>query len=272
MNNTGTLLLLAGAGVFILMASRRRGATGSTRREPGPVEPPGAAVGHASDVAWFSASYEDLDIGDANTDSGTPRIYGRPTTRYHEILKNNMDPYGRAQLGMLYQVRASDTPISVCCEALYGTRECNTPEMRACAIELLIRMYCGPWNQALYAVEIENIHDYPSEIDDRISVGISFEPIYQDNRKRIEDGLRPTAGMGFRFPLVWVPMIDVDLLESGIVTTRGMYHSDTYGAIGGNMIDPPKEILDIGFEYVTKSKVGCNLPEGDFRKILVTDS
>jgi len=232
-------------------------------------------------MPWVGGGGTDLD-SEVYVDFGAsepsvavaPQISMSPPHKYVGALGGNVDPRGRVQLGMLYRIKAGDTPLEVCREALFGSREpVADPLKRRAVIELLVRIYCSPWNQALYAIPLENLKGYPREIDDYMSkYGISFDPVYQDNYHRITNGLRPTAGDGFKFALIWIPMIDVDRLDSsGVVTVEGMYHPDTEKGIGGLMIDPPREITDIGFEYVTRDRVGCDLPEGDFRRSLVAN-
>ena len=259
MASRSTILLLAGAGVIALAATRRRK---KIRREH-----PTEDAAPNSDV---NLDDED-DPTDESHDDFEPAEAPSPSTRA-ALLARHMDPEGRAQLGMLYQIRPGDTPLGVCCEALFGSRKPPvTPGAYQACKELLIRMDCGPWNQANYAVPIEELKDDHESIGAYFTQkGVSFHPIYQDNLQRILDGEQPSAEPGHSYALAWIPMINpVRFDDDMTVTTEGMFHPDTDDGRGGSMIDPPQEILDLGFAAVSGEEVGCDLPEGDFRRQVI---
>jgi hypothetical protein len=174
-----------------------------------------------------------------------------------------------ARLGGLYQIKPGDTLLTVAREALFGTRDpINDPDKRAAVLELAVRIDCSPWNQALYGASPEALNpDHPAVKNGWSQLGVSFNPIYTDNRSRMIAGQSPSAATGTKFAFIYIPMINLDLLDGeGRVTTEGMDYPDTMDGRGHNMIDPPLEILQMDFDDIVLDEVGCDLPEGDFRK------
>ena len=50
----------------------------------------------------------------------------------------------------------------------------------------------------------------------------------------------------------------------GTVTTQGMDYPDDETGMGHNMIDPPREILDLGtVDVAERDSYGCVIPEGE---------
>lgn len=191
-----------------------------------------------------------------------------------DVLLRVESPDGRAHLGHLYAVQPDDAPLAVMREALFGSREPVTELWkRQAAIDLLERVECGPWNQANYAVSPEALHpQHAALVKKRYSQrGIAFRPIYSNNRARMMLGQQPTSEPGQYYPYIWIPMIDIDYLDqSGEVTLKDMNWPDNIRGRGHSMIDPPFEIIDIGFDEITNSAVGCELPDGDFRRFVVS--
>lgn len=269
-SNRNAFLLLAGAGVLLLASANKR--KPRSRSRPNNKQP---------DEREGVFGDEDLDIEDSISDrnadfseevfsssnEGDESSQETPVTG-QKVLIDNIDPDGKANLGMLYQVREGDSPIDVCLEALFGSRDVQADQaMLAAAEELLVRINCGPWNQANYGVNLQSVDEYGSYFAHK---GVSFTPIYSDNFDRIHNGESPTSTPGDSFPLVWIPMINMDKFDKdGVITTEGMYYPDTADGRGGSMIDPPEEILSLGFEEISSQEVGCDLPEGDFRKTII---
>ena len=194
----------------------------------------------------------------------------QPTTML-EVLESLEDAGGLARLGSLYQVKSGDTLLEIACEALFGTRDVlKDPAMHRAVVELAIRIDCSPWNQTVYGRAKDQLRKGHPAISEGVSVlGISFDPVYVDNRMRMADSNAPSAASGNHFAYPWIPQINVDLFDSeGVVSTRGMDWPDTVEARGHNKIEPPKEILDLRFDDVVHRHVGCHLPDGDFRRTL----
>lgn len=193
-----------------------------------------------------------------------------------ETIDETEHPQKEASLGRLYQVRPIDDILTVAQEALYGTRhpfEALSEEERIAVLELALRIDCAPWNQALYAVPVEELEpDHPAIESEWSTLGVSFRPVYSANRARMLSGRRPTAEEGNHYAYIWIPMIDLIRFESeGVITVEGMVYEDTENGRGHSMIDPPLEILELGFEEVAADQVGCKFPEGDFRRSLEDD-
>jgi|GEM_PF-6422499 len=193
--------------------------------------------------------------------------------QFEEMVARWESKDGRAQMGRLYQIYYGDSLFEVAREALFGTRDpVLDAAKRAAVFEYAERIECSPWNQANYAVG-------PEELDERhaawvrkrhVQRGISFMPRYSDNKARMMMGLKPSAAAGDSYAFIWLPMINIDMFErDGVITLQGSNWPDTERAMGHSKIDPPSEIVDIGFESVSSSEVGCPLPEGDFRKTIV---
>ena len=248
------LLLLVGAGALLFLSGKKK-------------KKSAAASGSAD-----ASGQDDLDAEDQifETDDSQD-IEDRPSGT--DIIDRYTDPNGKAQLGMLYQVKYGDTPLEVAREALFGSRApVFEAWMRQAAKDLIVRIDCGPWNQAAYGVPLDELRDDHANIGGQFTQrGVSFKPRYSDNRQRIIDGLSPTSAPGNKLPMLWIPMIDLDRLDmEGLVTTEGMNYPDTENGLGGNMIDPPEEIINLGFEQVSATEVGCDLPEGDYRRTVVS--
>lgn len=274
----GRYQLIALTGAALVLASR-----GKKKRRKRPAAP--AEVEELSEEDLFgeweeegeggALEEEDLfeEIGEIDEDVEVP-LPGpadRSPATPAEVVLALEHPDQKAHLGGLYQIRPGDTPLIVAREALYGTRDpINDPEKRAAAIELAVRIDCSPWNQANYGVSPEVLDATRTSIKNGWSkVGVSFKPIYVDNRSRMIAGKSPSAARGNNFAFIYIPMVNLDLLDTeGLITTRGMNYPDTERGRGHNMIDPPDEILRLGFDDVFLSEVGCNLPEGDFRKTM----
>lgn len=256
----GTVILLAGVGAMLLMSGKKKSRQTSTKSRSN------------GSVAFLDQFYKpEPHIDDVKDSKETIQ---KNEVHHSSILENYLDPDGRAQLGMLYQIKPGDTPLEICREALFGSRApVSDPVLRRAAVDLLVRIDCSPWNQANYGVPLDELDDGHAGIDGYFTNrGVSFNPIYKNNKQRILDGFQPSSGHGSYFALIWIPMINLDRFDmDSIITTEGMYHPDTEYGIGGSMIDPPQEILNLGFDEVSSSEVGCNLPEGDFRRVLVSN-
>lgn len=191
---------------------------------------------------------------------------------YEEVLDDWEHPDGKASLGRFYQIKAGDYPFAICKEALFGHRgSIQDPVLHKAVIDLHILIDCGPWNQTLYKVAPSRLDTKHYALDRGYTNGaISFNPYYKDNRHRIMNGLKPSADPGGNFAYIWIPMIDLDIFEqTGIVTVKGMNYPDSEEhGMGHSMIDPPPEILKLGFASIASQNVGCELPDGDFRKTL----
>jgi len=262
----GKLLILAGAGALLYMSA------GKKKKK------------RSSSVSPKEPEQEDLDKDDGGapvfeTDSGESNAAAEDEAseslgdQRESVLSKYLGPQGRSQLGSLYQIRQGDSPLAICREALFGSRDPVTdPIMRQAAIDLLVRIDCSPWNQAIYGVELSKLSAGHAQINEYWTQrGVSFDPVYSNNLERIDSGEAPSGAEGHHFALIWIPMINLDKLDmEGIVTTEGMYHDDGFGERGGNMVNPPSEILELGFDELSfQGVVGCNLPEGDFRQKVV---
>lgn len=254
----GKVLILAGAGALLFMSAGKK----KKRKK-------------SSADSDQSESAEDMDIDEPEPEAAIEPVVVEPEDEIvTSIISKHIAPSGRAQLGAFYQIRKGDTPLEICREALFGSREPVTSQvMRQAAKDLLVRIDCGPWNQAVYGVSLSKLTAGHAAIDEYwTQQGVSLYPIYADNLARMSKGLSASGAEGDHFALIWIPMINLDKFDmEGIVSTEGMYHPDTSNGQGGSMIDPPQEIVNLGFDHVIEKTVGCDLPEGNFRKTLVAN-
>ncbi len=273
--NQGTILLLAGAGALLLMAGKKK------RRRAGRAPTNGSAKEEEVEVEEEVVEVES-DLDEEEEDDFEPEDVVEEEEEIFEEMSNpsgpdqvlirNVSPDGKATLGKLYQIKMGDTPLEICREALFGTRELVTDAVkRQAAKDLLVRIDCSPYNQALYGVPLSELNEGHANIDSYFTAkGVSFDPIYQDNYKRIMDGEKPTSESGDHLALIYIPMVNLDLFDTqGVITTEGMYYPDNVDGMGHSMIMPPREVLDLQFDEVTSPQVGCELPEGDYRQTIV---
>lgn len=281
----GTLLLVAGGAALLLLASgKKKKKRSGSLSQPSSQQP--SSTDSESKKERPAQNMDEEFIEDVFEPEPSPEPAPAPASPEIEqepdepdepdepMITKYIHPAGKAELGKMYQVKPGDTPLEVCREALFGSRAPVTdPAMRKAAIELLVRIDCSPYNQAVYGVPIEELKQGHANIDSYwTQKGVSFDPIYTDNLSRMMDGIPPSAARGNHFAFFWIPMINLDRLDlDGVVTTEGMYHPDTPNGMGGSMIDPPAEIIDLGLEDAQAGTVGCDLPEGDFRKTIIAN-
>lgn len=254
-SKSGTILAL-GAGALLLLAKKK-----NVRRLS---KDDGAASEHEG-------------LGSAglglNLDEADEVAVDEPSSAAEESFSDRfLAPDGAAHLGGMYQIKSGDTPLEVCYEALFGTRNPpSDPGILEAAMDLLVRIDCGPFNQAVYGESLSNLREDHARINENWSkLGVSFKPIYSDNLSRVSGGLSFSGKPGNSFALIWIPMINLPEFDrTGIVTTEGAYHPDTERGLGGSTIDPPQEILDFGLDNPRVMIAGCNLPEGDYRREIV---
>jgi len=176
----------------------------------------------------------------------------------------------------LYQIRYGDNPIEVARAALFGSRAPVNDAAKMQAIyEYILRIDCSPWNQAFYCKRLEDLRDDHREIINQYArMGVSFNPLYANNRARLLSGLSPTSKGGRSFAFIWLPAIDREAFARDLtVTVEGQNWPDTEAGMGHSKLDPPGVVLDMGDANDDRRdeeiEVGCELPEGDFRKKLI---
>jgi hypothetical protein len=278
------VIFLLGAGAFLLASRKKKrrksSATERMRRESEPEPeraPPPQAPPEREETQVEKPDPEEaleLDLEDESFfDEDFLEEEGVEKERSpEELILSLEDAKKKARLGGLYQIRKGDSPLKIAREALYGTRATlQDPDKRDNVIALSILIDCVPWGQANYGRPAKYLKPGHAAIARGASpLGISFDSIYADNRLRMMNGQAPSGAFGNSYAYIWIPMINMDLLDSeNIVTTRDMDWPDTEeGGRGHNMIDPPSSVLALGFDDVKNTQVGCKLPDGDFRRII----
>ncbi len=254
MAGSKTGLFLLGAGALAFLATRKKSSS-PVIEEAEEVEPDPEDAGRR-----YGSTARALDWDE---DDGLEGLIA--------ILDECEHPEKLASLGRMYQVRRGDTPFDVAQEALFGTRGPVEDEgARRAIIELSIRIDCAPWNQTSYASSPPELEQGHAAVEENWSpYGVSFRPLYENNRARMLGGEAPTARRGHHRAYIWIPMINLDRFDDeGIITIEGMNYEDSEAGRGHSMIDPPREILELGFETIAANNVGSAFPEGDFRRSL----
>lgn len=255
------LSLLALGGFAVVLASKKKRRRRSDSSE--------AEVDEVVEEGWDDESGGVLEEDDLFEEIGEhedlPPEGGGHLTPAQVILALE-HPDKKAHLGGLYQIRLGDNLVMVAREALYGTREqLVDPHKRAAVLELAALIDCSRWNQMLYGADPSILnHQHPAIESGWSQVGISFNPIYTDNRTRMLAGKPPSGAAGNKFAFIYIPRINLDLLDmDGTVTTQGMNYPDRESGMGHNMIDPPIEILNLDtVDVVERDSYGCAIPEG----------
>lgn len=272
------MLGLAGAAVFLASRKKNKRRSSSSKPNGEPVVEGEESIDVDLFEEWEeegedagTIEMDDLfgDLGGGEAPAPSPDV--SPPSSPAEVVLALEHPDKKAHLGGLYQIRQGDNLLTVAREALWGTREViNDPIKRAAVVELAVRIDCSPWNQALYGASADALDTkHPAMENGWSNVAVSFNPIYIDNRSRMIAGKAPSASTGQKFAFIYIPMINLDLLDmEGRVTTEGMNYPDSEMGRGHNMIDPPAEILGLGFDDIVLNEVGCDLPEGNFRKTM----
>lgn len=270
------MILLLGVGAFALASSKKKkkrrrkpAAAEDVQPEPAPTPEPEPereeSQGEEPPVEEEPFFEEDFLEDEEPEEEKSPE----------EMILGLEDAKRKARLGGLYQIRKSDSLLQIAREALYGTRATiQDPDKRDNVVALSILIDCAPWNQANYGRPAKDLKPGHAAISKGSSVlGVSFNPIYADNRLRMMNSQAPSGASGNSFAYIWIPMINMDLLDSeGIVTTKDMNWPDTEDGRGHSMIDPPSPVLSLGFDDIKNTQVGCNLPDGDFRRVIETNA
>jgi hypothetical protein len=193
-----------------------------------------------------------------------------PAGSPYDNLFRGWDSGDKAIMGRLYQVREGDTLLGISREVLFGSREPRVDgSERQLVIDYSIRIDCSPWNQTVAGRGPEMLKPGHFAVENGWSKkGVCFLPIFSDNKSRLRQGKPPSTAKGKSYPYIWLPMLNLDVLEKERrVTVEGMNHPDD-GHGEFSMIDPPPWVVDLGFTGSVESTTGCELPEGDFRKRL----
>ena len=262
-------ILLLGVGALVIASRKKKrrrkpSATEKVRPEPEPATAPESQREETRGVDFEDEDFLEEDFLEEEEEPENEQSS-------EEVILSLEDAKGKARLGSLYQVRKGDSPLKVAREALYGTRATiQDPDKRDNVVALSILIDCVPWSQANYGRPARYLKPGHAAITKGASVlGISFDPIYAANRLRMMDGQAPSGASGNSYAYIWIPMINMDLLDSdGLVTTRDMDWPDTEEGRGHSMIDPPSQVLALGFDDIKNTQVGCKLPDGDFRRTI----
>lgn len=268
------MLLLIGAGALALASrkKKKRRKSSATERvqpdpEPAPSPPPEREEAQV-DEPEPGVEIEDEDFFDEDLlEEEESEEWQSP----EELILSLEDAKKKARLGSLYQIRKGDSPLKIAREALYGTRSTlQDPDKRDNVIALSILIDCVPWDQANYGRPARYLRPgHPAITKGASPLGISFDPIYADNRLRMMNGQAPSGASGNSYAYIWIPMINMDFLDAeNVVTTRGMNWPDTETGRGHSMIEPPSSVLALGFDDIKNTRVGCKLPDGDFRRVI----
>ena len=249
--NNLALLGAAGAAALLLMASKKKPSKGDDASLPG-----------GADDRHDALPEGDGSVGEEDLPAESGHVYAD--------LFDSWNSGKHAVMGKLYQVRPGDNLLEVSREVLFGSRKQRVNGIeRQMVIDYSIRIDCSPWNQTVYGRGPEQLKPGHYAVENGWSQkGVCFMPIFANNSERLKKGLLPSTGQGKSYPLIWLPMINLDVLDKDqMVTVEGMNHPDD-GRGEYSMIDPPPWVIDLGFSGEVDNVTGCELPEGDFRKRL----
>ena len=273
-NSSAPVILLLGMGAFVLTRKKRKrkkfSAPDRVRHEdPAPTPTPARAQREEAPEGNLESEVPpEVDfIEEGSLEEEAPETAQSP----EETVLALEDSKRKSRLGGLYQIRKGDSPLKLAREALYGTRTTiQDADKRDNVVALSILIDCSPWNQVNYGRSAKDLKPGHAAIARGASaLAVSFEPIYADNRLRMMNGQAPSGASGNAYAYIWIPMINMDLLDTeGIVTTMDMDWPDTEDGRGHSMIDPPSPVLALNFDDIRNTRVGCKLPEGDFRRTI----
>ena len=120
----------------------------------------------------------------------------------------------------------------------------NTGRNRA---NYLYAMECSPFNDAVYNVDLDAA-GMKNRARDWWPRGISQTPRYVDNYQRAIIGKSFKRGAGNRFAMAWFPKAEAT--QDGAFTI-------VMWPDGTSAINPPAEIMALGFENVPPKQYGC---------------
>lgn len=239
---------VAGAAAVLLMASKKKSSSGTTA--------------HLDAGKDRGQPLPDADIEEQQPPEKSEGIY--------RGLFDSWSSPKRAVMGKLYQVKPGDNLLEVSREVLFGSRKQRVEGIeRQMVIDYSIRIDCSPWNQTIYGRGPGKLKPGHYAVENGWSQkGVCFMPIFANNKERLKNGQPPSTGKGKSYPLIWLPMVNLDALEEEMrVTVEGMNHPDD-GRGEYSMIDPPPWVVDLGFSGEVDETTGCALPEGNFTKSL----
>lgn len=182
-----------------------------------------------------------------------------PDNYYAELIDQYESPGGEPESGHLYYQRTGDMGFDI---ARWVIGNAGIPQTAANRIAYLRLIECSPYNQALYTVKLSD-----SAMKGRFrtdpDVGISGNPQHHDNRNRMMQGIAPRRAAqrnsmsahedvpgGARHAFMWLPLLKPD------ATVVGPNAVATWQD-GSSAINPPPEIVALGFENVPAGEYGC---------------
>lgn len=182
-----------------------------------------------------------------------------PDIDYTDLIREFESDGGKPNMGSLYYQRQGDQLFEI---ARWVINNAGIPQSAQNRIAYLRLVECSPYNQALYTVRLsENAFGQRFRTDP--DVGVSGNPQHHDNRNRMMQGLAPrraaakhsmtaheTVPGGGRHAFMWLP-----LLKGGTEVVGP--NAVAVWQDGSSAINPPPEILALGFENVPAGEYGC---------------
>lgn len=191
----------------------------------------------------------------------TQRIWAErgPDVDYNELVSQFESGNGQPETGTFFDRRQGDNLSTVARRVLDNA---GIPQSSANRIAVMRLIECSPYNDAVYNVKLSE-NSFKSRFRQDQPYGISGYPQHHDNLLRMKQGLPVRRAAlrnsmdkheaipgGPRHADMWVP-----LLKPGTEVVGP--NSVAVWQDGSSAINPPTEILALGFENVPPGEYGC---------------
>jgi hypothetical protein len=177
------------------------------------------------------------------------------------LIEEFESPDGDPQVGTLYSYGSQIPALANVARAALNTA--GIPSNSANRIAYMRLIECSPYNDALYGVRLSE-QSFNARFRNDQPFGISGYPQHYDNILRMKQGLSPRRAAnrnhmsktteqvpgGRRHADPWLP-----LLKPGTTVVGPAAVAEWQD--GSSAINPPPEILDLGFENVPPGEYGC---------------
>jgi hypothetical protein len=183
-----------------------------------------------------------------------------PDIDYNELISTFESGDGQPEMGTFFDRGEGDNMSTIARRSLNNAGISQLEGANRIAYMRLIE--CGPYNDALYNVKLSE-KSFNSRFRQDQPYGISGYPQHHDNLLRMKQGSPPrraalrnsmtgaeTVPGGKRHADMWLP-----LLKPGTEVVGP--NSVAVWQDGSSAINPPTEILAMGFENVTSGQYGC---------------
>lgn len=193
----------------------------------------------------------------------TQRVWAEspPDIDYNELVSQFESGNNQPEMGTIFNRQQGDSMVTIARRALQNAGISQMDGANRIALMRLIE--CGPYNDAVYNVKLSE-NSFKSRLRQDQPYGISGYPQHHDNLLRMKQGLPVRRAAlrnsmdkheaipgGARHADMWIP-----LLKPGTEVVGP--NSVATWQDGSSAINPPTEILALGFENVASGEYGCS--------------